>query len=128
VSDKQGDVHYRFEEPKTTSVEASRYAAEDWVESLDRAKDLALSHSRSAHASSDNIGGVELSSTMSSPASTLTGRAGAVYPEGFGIMGDRSGRNQLTKSQGSLDRDDMGNARRNRFSKRQSKSGLGAQF
>lgn len=58
---------------------------------------------------------------MSSPASTLGGRSN--FPEGFSV-GDRSGRNQLTKSQASLDETKV---KRNRFSK-QSKNGLGAAF
>lgn len=64
----------------------------------------------------------DMSSSMSSPASTMGGRSN--FPEGFSIS-DRSGRNQLTKSQASLE--DV-NIKRNRFSKRQSKNGLGAAF
>lgn len=64
-----------------------------------------------------------MSSSMSSPASTMGGRA--TFPEGYSIS-DRSGRNQLSKSQGSLE--DPTHVKRNRFSKRQSKNGLGAAF
>lgn len=65
-----------------------------------------------------------MSSSMSSPASTLGGRT--TYPEGFSVS-DRTGRNQLTKSQASLGLEET-NVKRNRFSKRQSKNGLGAAF
>lgn len=64
-----------------------------------------------------------MSSSMSSPSSTMGGRS-QFPPEGFSIS-DRSGRNQLTKSQASLEET---NVKRNRFSKRQSKNGLGAAF
>jgi 3-phosphoinositide dependent protein kinase-1 len=64
----------------------------------------------------------DMSSSMSSPASTLGGRAN--FPDSFSIS-DRSGRAQLTKSQSSFDETTV---KRNRFSKRQSKNGLGAAF
>lgn len=60
-------------------------------------------------------------SDFPSPSSTIG--ASNVYPEGYNTN-DRSGRNHLTKSQASLAGDDQ--ARRHRFSKRQSKNGLGA--
>lgn len=47
--------------------------------------------------------------------------------EGGYSISDRSGRNQLTKSQASLD-DSSSVTKRNRFSRRQSKNGLGAAF
>jgi 3-phosphoinositide dependent protein kinase-1 len=114
----QGGVHYTFEEPKNSNTEATKYSVDDWIDSLERAKDMALSQNLSGGYNSDNGFG-DMSSSMSSPASTLGGRS--TYAEGFGIS-DRSGRNQLSKNQA----DDT--AKRNRFSKRQSKNGLGAQF
>lgn len=94
---------------------------DDWIESLERAKDLAISQNGMGSYSSENGFG-DMSSSRSSPASTLGGRS--TYPDGFSIS-DRSGRNQLTKSQASLEDT---NVKRNRFSKRQSKNGLGAAF
>jgi 3-phosphoinositide dependent protein kinase-1 len=98
---------------------------EDWIESLERARDLAISQNAAAAAAgsygSDNGFG-DMSSAVSSPASTLGGRVS--YPEGFGIS-DRSGRNHLSKSQASLEESA---SKRNRFSKRQSKNGLGSAF
>jgi len=79
-----------------------------------------MSFSGASYGSENGFG--DMSSSMSSPSSTLGGRA--TFPEGFSVS-DRSGRNQLTKSQASLDET---NVKRNRFSKRQSKNGLGAAF
>ncbi len=72
---------------------------------------------------SDNGFG-EMSSTMSSPSSTFAGNGG--YPAADYGINDRSHRNHLSKSQGSLE--DMSTAKRHRFSKRQSKQGLGSAF
>lgn len=116
---EQNGIHYTFEEPKSSQNEGSKYSVEDWLESLERAKDLAISQNLVGSYNSDNGFG-DMSSSMSSPASTMGGRAN--FPEGFSIS-DRSGRNQLTKSQASLEDT---TAKRNRFSKRQSKNGLGA--
>lgn len=123
---EQNGVHYTFEEPKGTTADSVKYSVDDWIESLQRAKDLALSQNLTESYSSDTGFG-EMSSSMSSPASTLGGRMDG-YGEGFSVS-DRSGRNQLSKSQASPD-DSAANAKRNRFSKRQSKNGLGtsAQF
>lgn len=105
-----------------------KISVDEWIESLERAKDFALSQNIVASYRNDDFG--DMSSSMSSPASTLGGRG--AYPEGFGegfSVSDRSGRAQvLSKSQASLD-DVTPERKRNRFSKRQSKNGLvGAQF
>ncbi|KAK4640143.1 serine/threonine protein kinase [Podospora bellae-mahoneyi] len=111
-------IHYQFEEPKSSQTDGSKFSVDDWIDSLQRAKDLALSQNLSGE---NGFG--DMSSSMSSPASTMGGRA--TFPEGYSIS-DRSGRNQLSKSQGSLE--DPTHVKRNRFSKRQSKNGLGAAF
>lgn len=106
---------------------------DDWVESLERAKDLALAQDISGGYFSVENGFGDLASGMSSPASTIGGRSAYHDAEGlsggFGVASnDRSsGRNQLSKSQASLP-DEVSSAKRNRFSKRQSKTGLGAAF
>ncbi|KAI1474135.1 kinase-like protein [Daldinia eschscholtzii] len=111
-------IHYTFEDVKSaSSPEPPRPTAEDWLESLQQARDFAISQNLSRSYTSDNAFG-EMSSSMSSPASTF----GA---EGYNIN-DRSHRNHLSKSQASLD--DASTAKRNRFSKRQSKQGLGSAF
>ncbi|KAK8134067.1 kinase-like domain-containing protein [Apiospora sp. TS-2023a] len=114
-------MHYTFEEPKAAnSFDSSRPTADDWIENLEQARDMAVSLN---HNSSDNGFG-DMSSSMSSPASTFGG-TGALNSEGFGIS-DRSHRNHLSKSQLSLE--DTTTSKRNRFSKRQSKQGLGPAF
>ncbi|GAB1313629.1 serine/threonine protein kinase [Madurella fahalii] len=114
-------VHYTFEEPKSSQNEGAKFSVDEWIESLERAKDLAISQNVVGSYNSDNGFG-DMSSSMSSPASTMGGRAN--FPEGYSIS-DRSGRNQLNKSQASLEET---NVKRNRFSKRQSRNGLGAAF
>ncbi|CCC13624.1 hypothetical protein SMACR_07806 [Sordaria macrospora] len=162
-----GGVHYTFEEPKSSEKSSSKdksndksssaaegeggggnsskYTVDEWIESLERAKDLALS--QNLVGSNDNFGDMSMSSN--SPASSMvnigsgnghhhnSGRGhghhgnygGIGLGEGGGgySISDRSGRNQLTKSQASLD-DSSSVTKRNRFSRRQSKNGLGAAF
>ncbi|KAJ4306651.1 serine/threonine protein kinase [Collariella sp. IMI 366227] len=126
-------IHYTFEEPKSSHQQQqnsdSKFSVDDWIESLERAKDLAVSQAQLANAYHSDNGFGDMSSSMSSPASTMGGRAGGLDASGggggYGIS-DRSGRNQFNKSQASLDMET--NVKRNRFSKRQSKNGLGAAF
>lgn len=125
-----GGVHYVFEEPRgSPSTDVGKISVEDWIESLERARDFALSQDIIGSDERDNGGFGDMSSSLSSPASTLGGRAS--YPEygdGFTVS-DRSGRSAvLSKSQASLDQDPIPDRKRNRFSKRASKNGLGAAF
>ncbi|AEO71062.1 uncharacterized protein THITE_2123045 [Thermothielavioides terrestris NRRL 8126] len=114
-------VHYTFEEPKSSQNGDAKFSVDDWIESLERAKELAMSQNMAGSYSNDNgFGG--MSSTLSSPASTMGGMAN--LQEGYNIS-DRSGRNQPNRSQASLEETAV---KRNRFSKRQSKNGLGAAF
>ncbi|KAI1762786.1 kinase-like protein [Hypoxylon sp. FL1150] len=111
-------VHYTFEDVKPpSSLEPPRPTADDWLETLQQARDYAVSLNLTRSYTSDNAFG-EMSSSMSSPASTFG-------PEGYGIN-DRSHRNHLSRSQASLE--DAASTKRNRFSKRQSKQGLGSAF
>ncbi|KAK3372883.1 kinase-like domain-containing protein [Lasiosphaeria ovina] len=114
-----GGVHYTFEEPKSSQTEGAKFSVDDWIESLERAKDLAISQNLVGSFSNDNGFG-DMSSDMSSPASTMGGRS--TFPEGFSVS-DRAGRNHPSRSQASLE--DTTLVKRNRFSKRQSKTGLG---
>ncbi|KAH8684719.1 kinase-like domain-containing protein [Tricladium varicosporioides] len=120
-------THYTFEDSKSsvTTGDPSKSSAQEWIESIERAKDIALSQSMVGSYTSDN--GFDLSSSVSSPSSTLHGSS--IYPEGFNVT-DRAGRNHLTKSQASLGADEQSekSAKRNRFSKRQSKNGLSTPF
>ncbi|PSS22112.1 hypothetical protein M430DRAFT_99158 [Amorphotheca resinae ATCC 22711] len=121
-------THYTFEDTKssTTTNDPSKSSAQEWIESIERAKDLALSQSMVESYSSDT--GFDMQSNVSSPSSTLRGNS--IYPEGYNVT-DRAGRNVLTKSQASLaEEPGEGKAanKRNRFSKRASKSGLSTPF
>ncbi|KAI0025841.1 protein kinase-like domain-containing protein [Xylariomycetidae sp. FL0641] len=113
-----GGYHYVFEDAKApASLDPPRPSPEDWLECLQQAKDLALSmHHSGAYASDNGFG--EMSSSMSSPAST--------FGPDYGLN-DRSHRSHLSKSQNSLD-EIPSTTKRNRFSKRQSKQGLGSAF
>ncbi|KUI58037.1 Serine/threonine-protein kinase ksg1 [Cytospora mali] len=111
-------IHYQFESPKSSQYDAG--TVDEWIEALEKAKDLALSQDLVGSFNSDNGFG-DMSSSMShSPASTLSRQV--PYPEGGFSISDRSGRNQLTKSQASLEEQQ---AKKHRFSKRSSKNGLG---
>ncbi|KAG9243487.1 kinase-like domain-containing protein [Calycina marina] len=114
-------VHYTFEDPKTSSSsnDLAKSSAEEWIESIERAKDMVLSQNTSGSYSTEP--GFDMQSSISSPASTLHG----INQEGFNIN-DRSGRNNLTRSQDELP--EKAAAKRNRFSKRASKNGLSTPF
>ncbi|KAJ2989040.1 hypothetical protein NUW58_g3670 [Xylaria curta] len=106
--------HWTFEDIKTpSSLDPPGPTPNDWVETLQQAKDIALSMDMAgSYASSNGIG--EIPSSMSNPAST------------FGPEGNKSHRNSFSRSQASLE--DTATTKRNRFSKRQSKQGLGPAF
>ncbi|KAI3327566.1 Pkinase-domain-containing protein [Xylariaceae sp. AK1471] len=107
--------HWTFEDTKApSSLDPSRPTPDDWIETLQQAKDIAVSMNISGSYASDNGFG-EMSS--SSPASTFG-------PESYGVS-DRSHRNPLNRSQASLEDT---TSKRKRFSKRQSKQGLGSAF
>ncbi|PTD08875.1 Serine/threonine-protein kinase PKH2 [Fusarium culmorum] len=117
-----GGHHYTFEEAKSSSTPPEGgSAAADWVECLERARDMALSQSMVTSYGGDS-GFADMSSQVSSPSSTLGGPGN--YSEGFGIS-DRQGRNHLSKNQGNAEDPAP---KRNRFSKRQSRNGLGSAF
>ncbi|KAJ3567481.1 hypothetical protein NPX13_g6753 [Xylaria arbuscula] len=110
--------HWTFEDIKTpSSLDTSGPTPDDWIETLQQAKDIVASTNMTGSYVSDNAFG-EISSSMSSPASTFG-------PEGYNVS-DRSHRNPPSRSQASLE--DTTITKRNRFSKRQSKQGLGSAF
>ncbi|KAK2628020.1 hypothetical protein QTJ16_002666 [Diplocarpon rosae] len=120
-------THYTFEDSKSsvTTGDPSKSSAQEWIESIERAKDMALSQSMSGSYNSQT--GFDMGSSVSSPSSTIHG--GSIYPEGFSIS-DRAGRNHLTKSQASLSEEPTEKAMKktHRFSKRHSKNGLSTPF
>ncbi|KAL5596507.1 hypothetical protein BROUX41_006732 [Berkeleyomyces rouxiae] len=123
-----GGIHYSFEEPKTPTPDNK--IANEWIASLDRAKDLALSQ---ASYSDYNDNGYSENRPVS-PASTLGGRS--TYTDtygggsssngggGGGTGGSAGGRSHASKNSTA----DEFATKRSRFSKRQSKSGLGPIF
>jgi 3-phosphoinositide dependent protein kinase-1 len=121
-------MHYTFEDIKSSNLpsDPSKTSAEEWIEAIERAKDLALSQNMSGSYSSET--GYNMSSSVSSPSSTLHGNS--VYPEGFGVT-DRAGRSYLSRSQASLGGEEYDKPvpkKSHRFSKRQSKNGLSTPF
>ncbi|KIN01469.1 hypothetical protein OIDMADRAFT_123551 [Oidiodendron maius Zn] len=121
-------THYTFEDLKSsaTADDPSKTTAEEWIESVDRAKDLALSQSMVGSYTGD--AGFDLQASVSTPSSTLHGNS--AYPEGSSGT-DRAGRHHLTKSKASLGEEQpegRSTNKRNRFSKRASKNGLSTPF
>lgn len=117
----QAGYHYTFEDTKSSLNTSDRKpSADEWVECLEKAKEMALSHLMNTN--SDNGAFGEIASAVSSPSSTLGGRAHFSDAQG---SQDRSGRNHLSKSQPNPEDPAP---RRNRFSKRQSRNGLGPAF
>lgn len=115
----QKDKHLIFEDPKATpsDPEGSKYTAQEWLDALEQAKDFANSQSMASSYSGDSAFN-ELSSTISSPSSTLGGDSAL---DGVNIPTSR----HLRKG----DHDDSGSIKgRKRFSKRHSKNGLAAVF
>jgi 3-phosphoinositide dependent protein kinase-1 len=122
---QQRGMHYTFEDlkPGRDAGDQGRTTPDEWMESIERAKELAMSQNMLGSYNSET--GFDLSSSVSSPTSTLGGGIANVYPEGFSVA-DRNGRKNLSKSQASLSQEDT--TKRHRFSKRQSKNGLAAVF
>ncbi|KAF7862024.1 hypothetical protein EAF04_007904 [Stromatinia cepivora] len=121
-------THYTFEDTKTsvTSNDPSKTSAQEWIEAIEKAKDMALSQNMVGSYNSDT--GFDMSSAATSPTSTIHGTS--IYQDNYGLS-DRSGRHHLTKSQASLGGEEaFGDSRKksHRFSKRQSKNGLSTPF
>ncbi|PHH73524.1 hypothetical protein CDD83_4719 [Cordyceps sp. RAO-2017] len=112
--------HYVFEEAKTHSSEGGNSSVEDWIECLEKARDMAVSTRATGQGDDDGL--TDIPSTISSPASTLGSRV--TRAESCAIN-DRASRNHLTKAQTGVDDSSV---KRTRFSKRQSRNGLGSAF
>ncbi|ATY67464.1 serine/threonine protein kinase, putative [Cordyceps militaris CM01] len=116
-----GGNRYTFEENKGSAPpESGTPYAEEWISSLDRARDLANSQNLVAQGAENGFS--EMPSNVPSPSSTIGG--GGNVPDSYSIN-ERSSRAQLNKGQGGPDES---TPKRNRFSKRQSRNGLGAAF
>lgn len=113
----QRDKHYVFEEPKTSSSGAASSAnsIQEWIDTLDRARELAISQQSSAYSGDEYR---ELSSGFSSQANTLDHSADLqteVQPSVRSTLQKNTGDNESLKG-------------KKRFSKRHSKNGLAAVF
>lgn len=120
----QRDKHITFEDPKTSTSDgsATSAAAQEWLDSIDRAKELALMHSISNSSYSPEEAYSDLQSGMSSSANTLDMNA-ELRTENASAA---SSRHTLQKLPSSKDPEELKGFKR--FSKRQSKSGLAAVF
>ncbi|KAJ9197546.1 hypothetical protein DTO166G4_7798 [Paecilomyces variotii] len=114
------EKHFVFEEPKpsSSSVATSALATQEWLDTLDRAKEIALSQQGGGGYSGDDAFR-ELSSGLSSHANTLD------RTSEFQTDGAAPTRNTLVKHQGT-DSDSVKGKKR--FSRRHSKNGLAAVF
>jgi 3-phosphoinositide dependent protein kinase-1 len=110
----QRDKQYVFEDPKSTTSDpdGSKYSSQEWLDSIDNAREYAFSQSM-ANSYSGDAALNELGSIRSSPTSTLGGDSAL---EGVNIPTTRHLRKEHT------DADSMKG--RKRFSKRHSKNGL----
>ncbi|KAJ4371629.1 serine/threonine protein kinase [Neocucurbitaria cava] len=116
----QRDKQYVFEDPKSTTSDpdGSKYSSQEWLDSIEQARDYAFSQTMSNSAYAGDAALNELGSTLSTPTSTL-GEDSAL--EGVNIPTARHGHGHLRKDHGG-DLDSLKG--RKRFSKRHSKNGL----
>jgi 3-phosphoinositide dependent protein kinase-1 len=114
----QPTKHLLFEDPKAlpSDPDGSMYSAQEWVETIERAKDFVISQSLTNSYSGDSTLN-DLSSALSSPTSTLGGDTAL---DGVNIPSAR-----LRKGEHGDNESIKG---RKRFSKRHSKNGLAAVF
>jgi 3-phosphoinositide dependent protein kinase-1 len=111
---RQRDKQFVFEDPKSTTSDpdGSKYSTQEWLDSIDNAREYALSQSMTNSYSGDAALN-ELGSSLSSPTSTMDGDAAL---EGVNIPTSR----HLRKDHGDAE----SIKGRKRFSKRHSKNGL----
>ncbi|KAI5271341.1 Pkinase-domain-containing protein [Aureobasidium subglaciale] len=114
------DKHFSFEDPRATTSDpdGSKYSTKEWMDAIDRARDVALSQSMADSYSGESQYG-DLASTMSSPTSASGGDGGGEQQSLHSV------RNTLRKDPGD---NESVKSRKPRFSKRHSKSGLAAVF
>ncbi|GAB7356476.1 hypothetical protein MBLNU459_g7238t1 [Dothideomycetes sp. NU459] len=117
------DKHFSFEDPRATTSDpdGSKYSTQEWLECIERAKEIAMSQSMANSYSGDSQYN-DLNSAMSSPTSNNGGDGTSDLPMS---LAGHSGRNTLRKEQGD---NESVKSRKPRFSKRHSKNGLAAVF
>lgn len=119
LTDFQRDKHLTFEDPRATTSDpaGSKYSTQEWIDSVEQAREIALTQSVSGESILNGI-----NSGINSPADSLGGDA--AMPLSGPSSGAHSGRQTLRKEKDDSD----GPKGRKRFSKRHSKSGLAAVF
>lgn len=113
----QNGYHYSFEELKGASAQIGALSADEWVATLEKAKDLAISLDMASQSNDDDF--TDLASSAPSPSSIGANHSNGQDSSSYDM------RNQLSKSQQGLDDPAL---KRHRFSKRQSRNGFGAAF
>ncbi|KAL6702919.1 serine/threonine protein kinase [Coniothyrium glycines] len=110
------DKQYVFDDPKSTTSDpdGSKYSSQEWLDSIEQARDFAISQTMMNQYPPDAALN-ELGSNLNSPTSTLGGDAAL---DGVNIPSSRHG--HLHKDRGDSD----SVKGRKRFSKRHSKNGL----
>ncbi|QKX63024.1 uncharacterized protein TRUGW13939_10192 [Talaromyces rugulosus] len=112
------DKHYVFEEVKTaSSSQPNATSTQEWIDTLDRAKEFAMSQQSNSYSADDYR---DLSSAFSSQTNTID------HSSEFQGELASAGRTTLHKNQAN-DSDSI-KGKKNRFSKRHSKNGLAAVF
>jgi 3-phosphoinositide dependent protein kinase-1 len=117
----QQDKHYTFEDPKAPSLDGSTTSAlaQEWLETIETAREMAISQSISNSYSSDEaFRDLQAATSTSSRTLELDSRSAE--------NGVASSRTTLQKNSPKDDADSFKG--RKRFSKRQSKNGLAAVF
>lgn len=120
-SSLQRDKRFSFEDPKPSSsnLGVTALSAQEWLDALDRAKEMALTqHNNGAYSGDETFR--DLSSGMSSHSNTLD-RSSEIHAEAAAPPG----RATLVKHQATDSESVKG---RKRFSRRHSKNGLAAVF
>ncbi|KAK5134581.1 hypothetical protein LTR08_006367 [Meristemomyces frigidus] len=123
---KKRDKQHTFEDPRATPLDpaGSKFSAQEWLESLDRARELALAQQQTGSTYSGHGLLLDGSSSSSPMIDSLDGDTAMPMP---GANVDRHAMRQtLRKNTGGLGEEERGV--RKRFSKRHSKSGLAAVF
>lgn len=118
----QREKHYVFEDPKPSSsnIGATAVSAQEWLDALDRAREMAMTQQSSGPYSAEDAFR-DISSGFSSHTNTLDRNSDPQTESG----GHAPGRNHLVKHQGT----DSDSAKgKKRFSRRHSKNGLAAVF
>lgn len=118
ITPHQGGYHYSFEELKGANPEGGAASADGWIESLEKAKDIAVSQDMNSYGNDNDF--ADMTSTGLSP-SSISGNRG----NGQDGMDHNDKRSQLSKNQSGVDDPAL---KRHRFSKRQSRNGLGSAF